>query len=70
MTDPIKQAGKRTAMMIQDRIDCGQPVPDYLRRQSEAIALLETDPRRGLSALVEALRDESDALDKIEVPHG
>ena len=46
----------------------GQPVPAWLQRQVDAVYLIETDPGRGISELVEGMQDEMDYL--AELKHG
>jgi hypothetical protein len=48
---------------------CGQPIPAWLRKQADAILLMETDPLKGISLFIEGMQDEVDRLKEI-LHHG
>ena len=49
-------------------VNCDMPVPDYIRKQVDAIFEMETDFIRGLANFTDGLLAERDYLD--EVLHG
>ena len=49
----------------KDCRNCGQPVPSWLQKQSDAVVLLGTNYERGKAALMDAMQDELDYLESI-----
>lgn len=44
---------------------CGQAVPVWLQKQSDAVQLLEADYERGKAMLIDGMQDEIEYMDSI-----
>ena len=65
----LSQIVSETTRKLQACINCGRPVPPWLKKQSEGIALMEADFDRGMRILLDGLLAERDYLKEVRNGH-